>query len=107
MNGLDIVTISEAAAWVRIDYEEPMLEDLIEVAFDYAVGAIDSFDDKLKSARFRRKLKLFMQNTVVSLYDDRGMMGGVAGESKDHKMKFINRSILFQLQYGTYLESDL
>lgn len=107
MNGLDIVTINEAAEWVRIDYEEPMLEELIQVSYDYASGAIDNFAEKIKSAKFKRKLKLFMQNVVVSLYEDRGMVGGVTAESKDNKMKYINGSILLQLQYGTYLETDL
>ncbi|WMI80907.1 hypothetical protein [Anaerotignum sp. MB30-C6] len=107
MNGLDIVTSREAADWVRADYNDPVLEELIQVSYDYASGAIDGFDEKTKSAKFKRKLKLFMQNAIVSMYDDRGMIGGAAGESKEHKVKFINQSIFIQLQYGTYAETDL
>lgn len=99
---MDIVTVEEASDWLRIDYSEPVLKGLIQISYDILNDSIDDFDNKLKSAKFKRKLKLCMLNFIVSSYDDRGIVS-----DKEEKYRYINQSMLLQLQYGTYLESDV
>ncbi|MBW9154865.1 head-tail connector protein [Clostridium tagluense] len=102
MIGVDIINVIEVQQWVNIDYDENVLTDLINVAFDVISDSINSFTDKIKSAKFIRKLKLCMLNCILEMYNDRGMV-----QEKVDKIKYVNQSILFQLQYCTYLESDL
>lgn len=106
---MEIVTLEEIKTFLRIDYDndDVFLTSLIQLAYDMAQDSIDNFSEKLNSSKFKRKLKLFMLNTIVSMYDDRGITASTAGESKEHKLKYINQTMLLQLQYGTYLETDL
>lgn len=105
MIGTDIVTIAEAQEWARLDYDETMLESLILIAYDTIGDSIDNFNMKLLSAKFRRKLKLLMLNFLVSAYDERGLIVDTKA-SKEEKAKYLNHTLLFQLQYGSYQESD-
>lgn len=98
---MDILTPQEVKEWLRIDYDDPMIDVLIQNAYDVAEGAIDGFVEKSKSARFRRKLKLFLLNYIVNAYEDRGI-----SPEPNSKMNFVNASLLMQLQYGTYSEDD-
>lgn len=101
--------MGEVKSFLRIDYDDDdaFLNNLIQLAYDVAQDSIDSFAEKLKSAKFKRKLKLFMLNTIVSMYDDRGIVASSAGETKQHKLKYVNQTMLLQLQHGEYLETDI
>ncbi len=98
----DILNKTDAAEWVRTDDTDPALDSLMLVAYDAAEDSVDDFAIKLKSAKFKRKLKLFMLNYIVSAYERRGLE-----EETNGKMLFVNSTLLMQLQYGTYTEDDL
>lgn len=114
MAATDVLTVAEANEWLRLDDNDPVVESLIQVAYDTADGCIDGFADKLKSAKFKRKLKLFMLNYIVSAYDKRGLEDNNYGtyekrgaaDGAGSKMQFVNSMLLMQLQYGTYSEAD-
>lgn len=101
MKASDILTVDEAKEWNRIDYDEKVINDLIDVAYDIISDTIDDFIEKLKSAKFRRKLKLCMMNSIVDLYNSRGTT-----QEKEEKLKYINQTMLIQLKYGGYSEND-
>lgn len=101
MIATDILSVADANAWLRLDDSEPVVGDLIQAAYDVADDSIDDFELKLKSAKFKRKLKLFMLNYVVSAYDKRGLE-----DDSNGKVQFVNATLMMQLQYGTYLETD-
>lgn len=98
---MEIVTKPEVFEWLRLDYDDPTVDSLIQSAYDIAEDAVDGFTEKLKSAKFKRKLKLFMLNCIVNMYDRRGMTSDT-----DDKLQYINATMLMQLQYGTYSETD-
>lgn len=114
MAATDILTTAEADEWLRVDGDDVTIGVLIQAAYDAADGCIDGFADKLKSTKFKRKLKLFMLNYIVSAYDKRGLEDESAGaiekrriaDGAGNKMDFVNATLLMQLQYGTYLETD-
>lgn len=110
MAATDILTTAEANEWLRADGDDITIGMLIQAAYDAADGCIDGFADKLKSAKFKRKLKLFMLNYIVSAYDKRGLEDEserrTAETSAGNKMDFVNATLLMQLQYGTYAEGD-
>lgn len=99
----EILNKDDVVGWLRLDDDDdPTIDNLIQIAIDVAEGAIDGFVEKTKSSKFRRKLKLFLLNYIADAHDDRGF----AGENND-KMKYVNATLLMQLQYGTYSESDI
>lgn len=110
MPALDILTVADASQWVHVDGDDAVVEELIHAAYDAADGSIDDFTAKLKSAKFKRKLRLFMLNYVTSAYDKRGLESECdwrnSKAESGSKMDFINATLLMQLQYGTYSEED-
>lgn len=98
---MEILPTEEAAEWLRLDDNAPELEGLIQAAHDIAEGSIDGFEDKLKSARFRRQLKLFMLNCVVNLYDRRELTGDL-----EDRLQYTSATLMRQMQHGEYAEGD-
>ncbi|MBN3369091.1 hypothetical protein HYI19_18500 [Clostridium botulinum] len=96
-----ILTLQEAKEWLNLDYDEDNFTFLMQVAYDAVVDSIDNIEEKLKSAKFKRKLKLCVLNTLVNMHDDKGI-----STDKKEQYKYINQSMMLQLQYGTYLETD-
>lgn len=101
MKASDILTVEEAKEWSRVDYDDNAIQDLINVAYDIISDSIDDFEEKLKSTKFKRKLKLCMMNSIAGLYDNRGIT-----QEKEDKLKYINQAILMQLKYGCYSNMD-
>jgi hypothetical protein len=78
------------------------LSDLIQVAFDLITDSVNEVEEKLKSKKFIRKLKVCVLASLTDMYDNRSTT-----TEKEEKYRFINQSLLLQLKYGMYLETDL
>lgn len=102
MKGIDILSVAEANDWVRAEGDDGTVARLIQSAYDYAQGAVDGFELKLNSDRFKRQLKELMLSIVTTKYDDRGYL-----TAEKREPNFLDQSIIAQLRYETYSESDL
>lgn len=98
----DLLTLDEVKEWITLDYDEVNLNLLMQTAYDVVVDCVDNIETKLKSAKFKRKLKLCVLNTILNMRDDKGV-----SSDKEDKIKYVNSTMIFQLQYGTYLETDV
>lgn len=101
MNGSEILSFEDAQKFLKIDYEDSWIKELIEIAFDTISDAVDDFKEKLVSPKFKRKLKLTMLGTMANMYDHRELT-----TDKEERLSFVNQVMLLQLKYGTYSEND-
>ncbi len=102
MKGIDILDAETAKEYLGIDYDETLLNDFIQGAFDIISDSVDNFEQKLVSAKFKRKLKLCMLSTVANIHDVRDLT-----TDKEDKLRFISQVMLLQLKYGEYTETDV
>lgn len=74
--------------WVDTSYEDDYINLLREVAIEYIVDALGSFDET------RAKQKFLLLTLIKDMYEKRTCIV----DSKNEKMKYIARSIIMQEQ---------
>lgn len=101
MKGTDILSLVEAKDWIRLDYDEPVVEGLINLAYALIADSIDNFDIKILNENFKIKLKYCMSCSIVDMYDSRSSTITTNANTKE-QLKLINQNALMQLKYGVY-----
>lgn len=89
-----IVTLEEAKAWLKVDYEDEdsEIELLIDSAEAYLKNATGrEFDNTNSLAR------LYCRVLINDWYENRGLM---QASKTSEKVRFTLQSIMFQLQYS-------
>ncbi|WAW14751.1 head-tail connector protein [Peptostreptococcus equinus] len=96
---MDIETVKN---YLKIDTDDEKETDLIQSFIDssrsYLSGAIDNFDIKMQNKNFENMANLVMLAMISEWYDNRVY---VKNDRYD-KVSNIVRSMINQLQYGTY-----
>lgn len=97
-----LLTVEEIKPYCRIDYEEDdeLLEEMIIFTENYLRNAIDNFDRKLESDKFKNLVKLTMKKLIKHEYDNRDPMETRIGE----RVSFYMQSTIQQLKHGDFDE---
>ena len=80
--------------YLRLDYEDTLVETLIEVSAGYLSDAIDDYNEKLKNEIFKAKAEMIQLVLIQELYDNRNQ---AKKDSTD--FSYVIRSMISQLQY--------
>ena len=80
--------------YLRLDYEDTLVETLIEVSAGYLSDAIDDYNEKLKNEIFKAKAEMVQLVLIQELYDNRNQ---AKKDSTD--FSYVIRSMISQLQY--------
>ena len=84
----------KVSRYLRLDYEDILIGDLIEVSNGYLRDAIDNYDEKVKNESFKAKSEMVQLILIQELYDNRNQ---AKKDSED--FSYIIRSMIMQLQY--------
>ena len=80
--------------YLRIDYEDSLVDDFILISESYIENAIDNFDKKIKNEQFKAKAEMVQLVLIQELYDNRNQ---AKKDSTD--FSYVIRSMISQLQY--------
>lgn len=80
--------------YLRLDYEDSLVDNFILISESYLKDAIDNFDKKIKNEQFKAKAEMVQLVLIQELYDNRNQ---AKKDSTD--FSYIIRSMISQLQY--------
>lgn len=80
--------------YLRLDYEDSLVDNFILISESYLKDAIDNFDKKIKNEQFKAKAEMVQLVLIQELYDDRNQ---AKKDSTD--FSYVIRSMISQLQY--------
>ena len=80
--------------YLRLDYDDSLIDSFIEVSENYLRDAVDDFDKKIENERFKAKAEMLQLVLIQELYDNRNQ---AKKDSVD--FSYIIRSMIMQLQY--------
>lgn len=80
--------------YLRLDYEDSLVDNFILISEGYLKDAIDNFDKKIKNEQFKAKAEMVQLVLIQELYDNRNQ---AKKDSTD--FSYVIRSMISQLQY--------
>nr|DAJ64711.1 MAG TPA: head tail connector [Caudoviricetes sp.] len=80
--------------YLRLDYEDSLVDNFILISESYLKDAIDNFDKKIKNEQFKAKAEMVQLVLIQELYDNRNQ---AKKDSTD--FSYVIRSMISQLQY--------
>ena len=80
--------------YLRLDYEDSLVDNFILISESYLKDAIDNFDKKIKNEQFKAKAEMVQLVLIQELYDNRSQ---AKKDSTD--FSYVIRSMISQLQY--------
>ena len=80
--------------YLRLDYDDSLVDNFILISESYLKDAIDNFDKKIKNEQFKAKAEMVQLVLIQELYDNRS-------QAKKDTTDFscVIRSMISQLQY--------
>lgn len=80
--------------YLRLDYEDSLVDNFILISESYLKDAIDNFDKKIENEQFKAKAEMMQLVLIQELYDNRNQ---AKKDSTD--FSYVIRSMISQLQY--------
>nr|DAS96597.1 MAG TPA: head tail connector [Caudoviricetes sp.] len=80
--------------YLRLDYEDSLVDNFILISESYLKDAIDNFDKKIENEQFKAKAEMVQLVLIQELYDNRNQ---AKKDSTD--FSYVIRSMISQLQY--------
>lgn len=80
--------------YLRLDYDDSLIDNFILISESYLKDAIDNFDKKIKNEQFEAKAEMVQLVLIQELYDNRNQ---AKKDSTD--FSYVIRSMISQLQY--------
>jgi len=80
--------------YLRLDYDDSLVDNFILISESYLKDAIDNFDKKIKNEQFKAKAEMVQLVLIQELYDNRSQ---VKKDTTD--FSYVIRSMISQLQY--------
>ena len=80
--------------YLRLDYEDSLVDNFILISESYLKDAIDNFDKKMENEQFKAKAEMVQLVLIQELYDNRNQ---AKKDSVD--FSYVIRSMISQLQY--------
>ena len=80
--------------YLRLDYEDSLVDNFILISESYLKDAIDNFDKKIENEQFKAKTEMVQLVIIQELYDNRNQ---AKKDSTD--FSYVIRSMISQLQY--------
>ncbi len=80
--------------YLRLDYEDPLIDNFLLITEGYLKDAIDDFDKKMKNEQFKAKAEMVQLVLIQELYDNRNQ-----AKKDTTDFSYIVRSMITQLQY--------
>ena len=80
--------------YLRLDYEDSLIDNFILISESYLKDAIDNFDKKIKNEQFKAKAEMVQLVLIQELYDNRSQ-----AKKDTTDFSYVIRSMISQLQY--------
>nr|DAN51673.1 MAG TPA: head tail connector [Caudoviricetes sp.] len=80
--------------YLRLDYDDSLIDNFILISEGYLKDAIDNFDKKIGNEQFKAKAEMIQLVLIQELYDNRNQ---AKKDSTD--FSYVIRSMISQLQY--------
>ena len=80
--------------YLRLDYEDPLIDNFLLITEGYLKDAIDDFDKKMKNEQFKAKAEMVQLVLIQELYDNRSQ-----AKKDTTDFSYVIRSMISQLQY--------
>lgn len=80
--------------YLRLDYDDSLIDNFILISESYLKDAIDNFDKKTENEQFKAKAEMVQLVLIQELYDNRNQ---AKKDSTD--FSYVIRSMISQLQY--------
>lgn len=80
--------------YLRLDYDDFLVDNFILISESYLKDAIDNFDKKIENEQFKAKAEMVQLVIIQELYDNRNQ---AKKDSTD--FSYVIRSMISQLQY--------
>lgn len=80
--------------YLRLDYEDSLVDNFILISESYLKDAIDNFDKKIKNEQFKAKAEMIQLVLIQELYDNRSQ-----AKKDTTDFSYVIRSMISQLQY--------
>lgn len=80
--------------YLRLDYDDSLIDNFILISENYLKDAIDNFDKKIKNEQFKAKAEMVQLVLIQELYDNRSQ-----AKKDTTDFSYVIRSMIFQLQY--------
>ena len=80
--------------YLRLDYEDSLVDNFILISESYLKDAIDNFDKKMENEQFKAKAEMVQLVLIQELYDNRNQ-----AKKDSIDFSYVIRSMISQLQY--------
>ena len=80
--------------YLRLDYDDSLVDNFILISESYLKDAIDNFDKKIKNEQFKAKAEMVQLVLIQELYDNRSQ-----AKKDTTDFSYVIRSMISQLQY--------
>lgn len=80
--------------YLRLDYDDSLIDNFILISESYLKDAIDNFDKKIKNEQFKAKAEMVQLVLIQELYDNRSQ-----AKKDTTDFSYVIRSMISQLQY--------
>nr|DAX49776.1 MAG TPA: head tail connector [Caudoviricetes sp.] len=80
--------------YLRLDYEDSLVDNFILISESYMKDAIDNFDKKIENEQFKAKAEMVQLVLIQELYDNRNQ-----AKKDSIDFSYVIRSMISQLQY--------
>ena len=80
--------------YLRLDYDDSLVDNFILISESYLKDAIDNFDKKIKNEQFKAKAEMIQLVLIQELYDNRSQ-----AKKDTTDFSYVIRSMISQLQY--------
>lgn len=80
--------------YLRLDYEDSLVDNFILISESYLKDAIDNFDKKIENEQFKAKAEMVQLVIIQELYDNRNQ-----AKKDTTDFSYVIRSMISQLQY--------
>lgn len=80
--------------YLRLDYDDSLIDSFEEVSENYLRDAVDDYDEKIKNEKFKAKAEMLQLVLIQELYDNRNQ-----GKKDSTDFSYVIRSMITQLQY--------
>lgn len=80
--------------YLRLDYDDSLIDNFILISESYLKDAIDNFDKKIKNEQFKAKAAMVQLVLIQELYDNRSQ-----AKKDTTDFSYVIRSMISQLQY--------
>ena len=80
--------------YLRLDYDDSLVDNFILISESYLKDAIDNFDKKIKNEQFKAQAEMVQVVLIPELYDNRSQ-----AKKDTTDFSYVIRSMISQLQY--------